>query len=190
MRARVLYTVVERVYERSMAFNGKWESTVPMICCIRKAATRYCLSGCEASSPLKPFAIHVSPFPTDVCLECTLEHSSPVQVTLVFGYFLRGFLSGMSIVRRNFVVETCNTFSLGKLRTKVREVSGGIKWFPPMNRERKREAFTVGRLPEVVEVIRVCASEESLESECLRGGAILWGSIEKIREPNQNYKGY
>ena len=57
-----------------------------------------------------------------------------------------------------------------------------------MNRERKREAFTVGRLPEVVEVIRVCASEESLESECLRGGAILWGSIEKICEPNRTIR--
>jgi len=65
-----------------------------------------------------------------------------------------------------FIVEACDAFALFKSWAKVGEIPCRIEGFPP----------------EVVEMIRVRATEESFESKCLRGGTILQGRIEEIAE--------
>jgi hypothetical protein len=86
----------------------------------------------------------------------------------------------ISLLRRAIRSPSANC---GPRSGKFREGSNG---FHLINCERRCEAWAVNGLPEVVEVIRVCAPEESLESERLRGGTILRGSIEEISKPNQN----
>ena len=77
MRARVLYTMVERVWN---GYTRKgWLNAGPQHPIILTQASRDRQLNCVVGfSPLKPFAVHVRDLPTNVRFKGTFEYGCPV----------------------------------------------------------------------------------------------------------------
>ena len=138
-------------------------------------------------SPPDPLAVHVRPLAADVRLECPLEHSSPVEVSLVVR-------NQAFRVRRALVCDSlaAHPLSVCEPRTEIWPVPGTIERFPPVaDRHQIGIApMTHGRsqssLPFVVVVIEERATEEAVKPNHTGTAAHLdWGVKEHVEATDQ-----
>jgi hypothetical protein len=111
-------------------------------------------------APLQPLAVHVWPLTSDIGFKSPFQHGRPAQIHLVIHIRPTGHTSDFGIIigtRSCFGISlTQRPFPRDEPVSKIREVARRVEWFPP----------------EVVEVVRECATEEPVESGWVRCGSI------------------
>jgi hypothetical protein len=139
--------------------------------------------------PVDPFTVHIRCLASDICLKGPFHNSRPIKIPLVVSHlilrFFRFSYSPTSGIRGRCTCGASQSLSSNKTMPEIREVAGWVERFPPCINIMLVQVIEDNQvvLKIVVIVVAVRSLEEAIEAQSLRSGAILHGSVEKVRKP-------